>query len=179
MVIIERLGFVDDKYGYAAFALTAAGPKAVTNLRADCGDPWGWGGQLEPRVLSITLQQAAGTLVELDKACASLPGRLLWFDAVDSPIFVLHDIRPNGDDFSFAVRGVGAITMYWPGPAAKEPLDYKAACDLVNRGEKGEVVPYGSPRAKELQAAGRVYAALLAQVWKSLLTTPDATILGK
>jgi hypothetical protein len=121
----------------------------------------------------------AGTLLELDKACASLPGRLLWFAAVDSPIFVLHDIKPNGEDFSFGIRGVGAITMYWEGLASKEPLDYRTAGDLVNGGEKGEVVPYGSPRAKELQAAGRVYAALLAQAWKSLLKKPDATILGK
>jgi len=152
MIILERFGFVDDGYGYVVVVPTPCGPRAVTNMVAQGGDPWGWEGRVGPRPLRVEKRKLETVLTRLDKAGSILPQALLWFEAVDSPIFVLHDIRADGSHFSFGVRGVGAWREHWCAPDTADGVSQEDAAVLVGKGKPDEVVFFDSTRGKELRA---------------------------
>lgn len=184
IVIIERLAYTEALwYGYVVVAFTRDGPQAVTNMVADHASPWGWECQLQPRTLRLDRRRLAPVMADLDRAVsASSGGALLWFDAIDTPIFVLHDVRPDGRRFSFGIRGYGEQGREWSkhGPDS-DLLEYQEVSQILRkrRTEGPEYVPYESPRGSELQTVGARYAWLMARVWEGALGLEDATILGK
>ena len=176
LIIIERIGFADHGYGYAALAVTYEGIQAVTNLEPDGRNCW-----VEtprPRALALPPGRMRQCLAEMDKARRVLPERLLWFEAVDWPLYVLHDVRADGDAFSFAICGWGDKAGE-SNRASEVAPDYVQAAQLINKAKPWAAAADGSPRAAELRSAGRTYAALLASVWESILGKADFYILGE
>lgn len=174
LVIIERLGSVVYECGFVAIAVTADGPKAATNLRRS-GDVWN--DSIYPRAVRIDAHRFQACLAELDRARKVLPQRLFWFDNVDWPVFVLHDVKADDVPFSFAVCGpFGPDDRSVPLPPPA--LEYAKAARVVGKEAPQRSVDDGTPRAKELREAGGVYAALMALVWESSLGPRDYMILG-
>ena len=52
------------------------------------------------------------------------------------------------------------------------------ACVVPQNTRWRDLVPRGSPHAKEIDALGLVYATLTARLWEGLMGVEDATILG-
>jgi hypothetical protein len=181
MVVIERIGFVGGEYGYMVLALTPQGAKGVTNLRTARGDAMGWHACATPRTLEMDRRRLAAALGELEIARELVPEGVFWFGAVDWPLYLLHEIRSDGKAFSFGMSGYGAREEEdgFVRQLPKPPLDFRRAAELVNKGRSMEALTYGSARAKELQSAGRYYAALLELVWSASLGEPDAFIAGR
>lgn len=190
-IIVERLGCVEPLwYGYVVLAFTPDGPKAVTNMLTDGHSPWGWQPGLDPRPLQVDRGRLAPVLADLGRARERFGGVLLCYDRVDAPLFILHDVRRNGEGLSFGIRG-----YEFPGSVCVERMpkeaEYERAGQVWKRQWPGDltihapgeqwrnVVPFGSPHAKEIDALGLVYATLVARVWEGVLGLEDATILGK
>lgn len=188
IIIIERLAYVEPLwYGYVVLAFTPEGPKAVTNMVADPPSPWDWESRLQPRKLSLDRKRLLVALSELDKqAEVSTKTGLLWFDAIDMPIFVLHYVKRDGVRFSFGISG------FWHGygPSYEEWSESesvslfkerKFASDVFEKAEawEDEIVQYNSSRGKELMKVGASYARLMAFVWEAIMGLEDATIRGK
>lgn len=174
LVIIERMGFTRHEYGFVVVAVTPEGMRALTNLR--CETPSFLVESLPPRPLRLDPRMVRLTLNELDRARTVLPWRLLWFEASDSPLYVLHDIKADGSTFRFGICG------YFPSEGDRPPnppLDYTKAAELLARNRTWEAVRDGSPRAKELRSVGGTYAVLLELVWQSVLGTGDESIVGE
>jgi len=175
LIIIERQGFTgEDEYGFVVIGVTRYGIKAVANLKPD---ETLWAESVDLRALEPDPRIAESVVAELDKARAALPERLLWFDNIDWPLYVLHDIKADGTSFSFALCGWGNVQTQKE-QAQQAPLDYQYAAELVNRAKPWALVWDDTPRAAELRTAGRTYAALLAMVWESAMGRPDFYILG-
>jgi hypothetical protein len=138
------MGFTGHEYGFVVLGETAGGLKAVTNLREDSG-MWTEGvgvASLEPDPASVS-----SCLVELDRAAPVLPERLLLFENVDWPLYVLHDIRADGNSFTFGM--CGAPQQAWmtkPLPS----LDYAQTAAIMNSADPGQGVSYESDRGKAL-----------------------------
>jgi len=176
LIIIERIGFVDYGYGYVAVAVTCEGIQAVTNLEPDGHNCW-----VEtprPRARALPPGRMRQCLTEMDKARRLLPERLMWFENVDWPLYILHDVRAGGDAFSFAICGWGDKAGENKHASQVAP-DYVQAAQLINKAKPWAAAADGSPRAAELRSAGRTYAALLASVWESILGKADSYILGE
>jgi hypothetical protein len=183
LIIIERLAYTEPLwYGYLVVAFGPDGPQAVTNMAPEYGSPWGWQCHLPPRPLRVDRERLAPVIADLDRAVgAASTGALLWFDAVDTPIFVLHDVRADGHAFSFGIRGYGEEGREWlKYELASRFLEDQEVSRLLNKGkaEDAEFALYGSARGDELKMVGAHYARLMARVWESTLGLEDATILG-
>jgi len=183
LVVIERLGYREDLwYGYVVLGVTPRGTRAVTNMAANDDSPWDWQGQLEARRLCISREQAELVLEDLDRMekFTEMTG-LIWFDARDWPMYVLHDVRAGGRELSFGIRGCGAPGRNWTETkVAGYFMGWEEASNLVAKYQRpeSECVPYASPRASELKKVGASYATLMAIVWKRIMGLEDAGILG-
>lgn len=172
LVVIERLGFADNEYGFAVVGVSAWQVIAVTNMCQSSDGLWEDDGPL--RLSSVDVGKLKSCLADLDRAREVLPERLFWFTNVDWPLYVLHYITSDGRSFSFALC---ACSIEEPVP--EPPLDFARAAELVNGVEPYVYVPGHDPRAAGLRAAGRTYAHLLERLWESVLGTPDYTILAR
>jgi len=184
IIIIERLAYTEPLwYGYVVVAFAPDGHKAVTNMAPEYGSPWGWQCHLPPRPLRVDRERLAPVIADLDRAVgAASRGALLWFDAIDTPIFVLHHVRPDGRTFSFGIRGYGEDGREWlKDDRASYSLEYQKISELLNKSEAegSEFVLYESARGSELKTVGALYAWLMARVWEGVLGLEDATILGR
>ena len=181
LVIIERVGHREELwYGYVVLGLTPDGPKAVTNMVANKGWCWDWQSRLEPRRLRVDRKRVQSVFEELDRV-KSLTKRtgLIWFEARDWPIFLLHDLKRDGQDFSLGVRGYGAPWARLQ--AADSVLGWDEISKLLEDADmavSSECVLFKSPRGYELKRVGDRYATLMAFVWYSITGLENAAILG-
>jgi len=173
LIILERLEFADNAYGFFVIAETPRGPRAVTNLVQD--EHLVWNAATSLREIQVAAQPFEDIRAELDKAKSILPQCLLGYDNIDWPLYVLHDIKDDGDSFSFAVWGYGAGDIE---DVEKMRADYVKASELIRQGDCWEAVAFASPRGQQLCLAGKAYAVLLSQVWQVALGKTDHGILG-
>lgn len=176
LIILERVGFADDSYGFVVIAETPHGSRAVTNLVYD--EHLTWKAATSLRQIQLAAQPFEDIKTELDKARGILPQRLLWYDNIDWPLYVLHDVKADGSNFSFAVCGwgnrAGSIEHI-----EKPLVDYATASKLIRQAGPWEGVDSASPRGQQLFLAGKPYAVLLSQIWRVALGQADDKILGK
>jgi hypothetical protein len=186
LVIIERLQYGGyDETGFIVAAVTRGGLMGVTNLGPKGPDAGLWEATLCPRAFRLDGVKFESCLAELDKARKSRKGlwsELLWFNNIDWPLYLLHDIKSDGSYLSLAVCGWG---WRWAdhedadrARLLKAPLDYAKAAELVSKSPPWQNIVEGSASAKELRKAGATYASLLSLVWECTLGRPDYAILG-
>ncbi|HUU93381.1 MAG TPA: hypothetical protein VM238_19480 [Phycisphaerae bacterium] len=177
LVIIERISFGGGGYGFIVVARTSRDLVAVTNLELSERDTW-YSERNRLRELTPDRQAFEACSAEIDEAGGVLPEVLLWFSNVDWPVYVLHNIRPDGKAFSFAVSGY--IAGKDPGVNAPKRADeFAAGARLLREVRPRWFVSDATPEASKLRMAGGVYARLLARVWRSTLGEPDDCILGE
>jgi len=160
LIIIERLAYTEPLwYGYVVVAFGPDGPEAVTNMAPEHGSPWGWLCGLRPRRVRIDRERLAPVIADLDGAIgASSRGALLWFDAVDTPICVLHDVRADGHAFSFGIRGYGEEGREW--------LKY----ELASRFLEHQVRRVGAPHPR---GAGEILSAWVQSSHPAIVTLSE------
>lgn len=184
IVIVECFSFEGDEpdYGFALAVLANGSTGGCTNMRRDNGRL-----QVGQEVRAIAPVPATfrDQLAELDKAGKTLPPRVLYNDAIEAQLYIVHDIRRDGSDFSFGIWG-------WPAEEALPcgPPDYARAAEMIMRDMSPQPslwdsMPASSPastapafvsrhssRGRELALAGEVYAHLMAQTWHAVLGRP-------
>ena len=176
LLVLERLSFAGNEYAFAVIAMQSGQVRAVTNMERP--DEGGVGNEtLSLRSPPIHRRKVVDALADLDAARKVLPKRLLWFNNVDWPLYIVHDVKAGGSAFSFGICGWGNGANDGHG-RSQVAVDYAQAAELVNRAKPWRAVPDDSPRASELRAAGQAYATLLARVWESILGKADFYILG-
>jgi hypothetical protein len=173
LVIVQRIDFSGDQYAFIAIASQKNGYRVVTNLQERASSGW-WEEGLALRQILVRQGDIEQSMTAIDKARAALPEVLLWYECVDWPLYVLHDIRPNGQSFTFSISGWGEAPTQasWP----KKPLAYSQAAQAIEKAKL--IVPDTDPQIAELRAAGGAYADLLALVWESTIGKADLYIRG-
>jgi len=170
LVVIERLCIAGDEYGFAMVGVRGQHLIAVTNMHKCSMGVDFWTEDLSVHWARVDAGQFRSWLAELDRARTVLPEGLFWFDNVDWPIYVLHDVKSDGTSFSFGVCGQNDEDT------PQLPLDFAMAAELVNGAKPYVPIPEDDPQARGLRAAGRTYADLLAGVWASILGSPEYLI---
>lgn len=176
LLVLERLCFAGNEYAFAVVAVKSGHLRAVTNMERP-REGAVWDETLSLRSPCIAKQKMVNALADLDGAREVLPKRLLWFNNVDWPLYILHDVKADGSAFSFGICGWGDRDDDGH-DNSQALLNYAQAAELVNRARPWMAIPDDSPRASELRSAGRTYATLLAKVWEGILGKPDFYILG-
>lgn len=169
LVLLERMflrGMNSLDYGFIVVAVQPPGITCFTNLRWTC-DKGGWHLEAAPSPFALCIEDRkfAACLADLERAKQHLGKVLLWQDACDWPIFVLHDIASDGKSFAFAMFGFDA---YVPstGGGLERSVDYAQAGNL--QAQLGEVV-VARKQGKEFRFVADCYATLLARVWDACL----------
>jgi hypothetical protein len=179
LVIIERVDFVKDQTGFLVAAVSRDGLVGVTNLRWDGPGFTSWEATPRPRIYSLDRPKFESCLSELDKARDVLGRDLLWFNNIDWPLYLLHDIKSDGSYLSIGVCGWADTDDAERARLLKARPDYAKAAALVHRAKPWQPIPSdGAETEKELQQAGATYASLIARVWESTLGRPDYTVTG-
>jgi len=178
LVIIERVGCRGEPWhGYIVLGCTPDGFKAVTNLE---GRLWDWKCRLEPRRLRVDGRTLSGVLDELDRFEESTKTvGLLWFEARDWPLYVLHDLRRTGRQICFGVRAYRVAEADWAKAETESSgMGWDEISDLLDKNPGAECVRLDSPRGFELMKVGARYAPLIAAVWDAIMGIEDKGILG-
>ncbi len=179
LVIIERVGTTSEPwFGYIVLGVTPDGPKALTNLE---GRLWDWKCRLEPRRLRVDQRAIQDVLAELDAAdvpSVEMTG-LLWFEERDWPLYLLHDLRRDGREFSFGVRAYRVAEADWAkAEAESRDMGWDEISHLLEKHPKSECVRLDSRRGFELMMVGAKYAPLMATAWKGIMGVEDRGIMN-
>jgi len=182
LVIVERLEYGGhDETGFIVAAVTRDGLMGVTNLGPKGPDAGLWEATLWPRAFRLDRVKFESCLAELDKARKSRKGlwsELLWFNNIDWPLYLLHDIKSDGSYISIGVCAWADLEDAERVRLLKAPLDYAKAAELIRKSPPWQNIVEGSASAKELRLAGATYASLIALVWENTLGKPDYFVLG-
>lgn len=162
LVIVERLGFINDEYDFCILGQSKGSLAAITTFLPNSSE--------ENQELKVLPQYPASLDVlfnELEKASAMLPQRLLWFENVDWPLYIVHYIKSDGRCFSFGICGDIDRIAGEMDPTSAE-LSYAVAGELLIELRGTGIASLNSAEGRKIAKAGLVYGRLLACVCQHL-----------